>query len=594
MKKELRQTGLRPKRTVWLNSDHFIYMAKVIWLLILFAVTSVVLVLPFVLNGKLYMGSDMQFHLSRIFELKSAISNGNGFPFVSTRTFNSVGVPLNLLYSPLLLYPFAILSLLISNQVDAIYVGIMLMFFLSLVINYGVAKRYFENNKVKATIFTYVYTFSSINFGIWFSGFTMGQACAAIFYPLTIYGMYSIFWGRYHDWCMLAIGMSILLYSHLISVVLMVTLLFALFIIAILTSKHFFFRIRYFVFSVLLALCLSSFFLVGFISTELSSKLSVTKIVQLEDGTAGVGKLIWNSLSNSYTPLGIGFIFLISIILGIVNRKKLSRRLNFVLAISIVCVVLTTKLFPWNLMQNTFFNVIQFPYRILAVGSVFMGVLFTELFSVLVLKKLSFVRGRLSIVGILLLVCVLFLANFKTFTMDRSSQSELNYSPYSWHIAPPMFYVTANSYNNLFGYNAGVGSTDYWPQKSMKHVYDIKTHVVYINNKANYAQEQVLKDNGWQYIVNSQKEQSKIDLPILNYHSYKVILNGKSVAYSESKRGTIQVHGLKGTNNISVQYEISNGLIISIYVTVLSWLILILTWFWRVITKRDGVLNENS
>lgn len=593
MEKRLRHDRLRPKKSVMRYADQLNHVSSIIWLLVLFATTSVILVSPFVLGGKLYMGSDMQFHLSRIYELKSAISNGSGFSFISTHTFNSVGVPLNLLYSPLLLYPFAILTLLISNQVTAIYVGIMLMFFVSLVVNYNVAIKFWHGDKYKALLFSYVYTFSSVNFGILFSGFTLGQASAIIFYPLAIYGMYAIFWGYYGDWYFLAIGMSLLLYTHLISVVLIALVVLVLFVIALLTSKGFLLRIRYFVLSIILAICLSSFFLVGFISTQTDSKLSITKIFQLENGTVGAGDFLWNSISNSYSPLSIGFIFLFTVVVGFIKHKKLSTRMNYVLWMAISCVILTTSLFPWNLFQNTFFNVIQFPYRILSVGAVFMGVLFAELFSIKVLKKLTLFHKKVSVIGMLIFICVLFLGNFQMFVTEKNSQAELNYTPYSWHIAPASFYVAASSYNNLFGYNAGVGSTDYWPQKSMKHIYDIKTHVVNIDGRANYAQNQTTLNNGFEYVINSKQDNSKIDLPILNYHSYKVELNGEKIPYSESKRGTIQVKGTKGTNDIKVQYKVSNSLTVAIYLSIFSWTILILTWLWRTFTKRDGVSNEN-
>jgi len=140
----------------------------------------------------------------------------------------------------------------------------------------------------------------------------------------------------------------------------------------------------------------------------------------------------------------------------------------------------------------------------------------------------------------------------------------------------------------MLGYNFGVGSTDYWPKKSVKYAVDIINHITLVDNQVVNLPVMYTITNGMHYEVNSKKAHSKIDLPFLNYHSYIVKLNGKKVGYSESKRGTILVKGKKGNNIIDIRYKVPKIVHVGTYISAISWILFLSALGWNLITKKQS------
>ena len=89
----------------------------------------------------------------------------------------------------------------------------------------------------------------------------------------------------------------------------------------------------------------------------------------------GVTNLFNNSLSNSwgdslYTIPSLGIICLIFLMIGIVKTKNTKFEKTIYL-LGIISVILSTKLFPWNLFQKHF-ALLQFPWRFLETASIFL------------------------------------------------------------------------------------------------------------------------------------------------------------------------------------------------------------------------------
>lgn len=562
-----------------------------IWLVALFLLSTTVVILPFILNGKLYMGSDLQFHLNRIQELKSAFESKGGFPFISTETFNNVTVPLNLLYSPMTLLPIVFVTLLVTNPVTAIYIGIGLILFVSLVLNYIVAKRFFKQDVRRALLFTYAYTFSSIAFSVQFSGFTFGQTLASVFYPMVMYGFYSIFSTEKSAWVWLALGLSAIVYSYSVSVLIIVVLLAILLIIVfIVDPREAVLNAKTFLLSIGLTIGLSAFYIISYVYIEANNSLVNTKTFNLADSALPVGTLLIQSLLNSYST-GIGVLFLITIVISVIRYKHMSRiiKINFWLAVALV--LMSTNLFPWSLFQNTPLVSIQFPYRILSIASVPLSCLFVDMIISLIsiFKKWSVMIVMVTITAIL----VGYGFNTYQFILSHNAENELRYTPTSWHNLPQEpVYVTASSYNNLLGYTTGVGSSDYWPQKSIKYVYDIINSVFLVDGERTYDAQLKTAVNRVEYTVSGESKHPKIDLPILDYGFYSVTVDGEPRAYQESKRGTVEVVGNHGLNTIVITATLPNIIKSGIYISLLSGVMVIGGWMWRVVTvwnvrKRD-------
>lgn len=155
-----------------------------------FIFISLIMLLPFFKANSLHSGVDLAFHLNRIVNLSKTLQHGKLFSFVATWGLNRVGVPINMTYGTLPLYPFAILFSILRNKIIAYYLGIEFWLIVSNIISYIFSRKYYDND-FKAFLFTIMYTFSNYLFGNFFKIGDIGQAVAGIFMPMLVYGCYA-------------------------------------------------------------------------------------------------------------------------------------------------------------------------------------------------------------------------------------------------------------------------------------------------------------------------------------------------------------------------------------------------------------------
>lgn len=542
---------------------------------LLFLVISFFVMIPFYNHNILNSGSDMQFHLNRINEIYMGLKNGSLFPFISTYSFNNTGTPINLFYPAIFLYPFALIRLIIHNSVFATYIGINIIIFTSMVTCYIVGLRYWHNDCKKSFFFAVFYTLSTNYFLLLFSGFTLGEAIAAIFLPVVIYGAYNILFSDTKKWYFLVVGMTGVMYAHLLSLILDIFVLLIMLILSMAISKQILLRLKFIFISAVLTILNSMFFIYGFVDAITSTKISVTKTVDLFSSTSGVGDFLTSSFNNN----SIGIMFTIAMVVAFLNWKNLSVQVKIIFAFAGFFCLITTNIFPWQILQNTPISVIQFPYRFLTIANFYLALLLTELvFNDDVVNK----HNSGYVLCVLYLFCiVLYVSSEFRFFSSTDSEAEVNYHP---SIERPInmtrFKVNKADFNNILGFNNGVGSTDYWPVKSVEHFKSISQHKIIVNGKILSKTNLYSYPNKIIYKMTVNREKSTINLPILNYNLTRVLVNGKSVNYYDSNRGTIEVRNIpKGNVKITVKYVFTKVYNIVIWVTLVSILLTIVLIF---------------
>ena len=173
-------------------------------------IAGIVAMVPYFTANALHSGVDMSFHLNRIYDLSQNIKNGNYFSYIETYANNQVGSPINMVYGALPLYPFAIMLNIFSNKIIAIYLGYLVIVWISLMISYYVGLKYWQKDKKRAILFAVVYVLSTYNFSWMFGVFDLGQVSGYVFLPLIVYGTYSIFYRPSKEWWLLSIEPSLL------------------------------------------------------------------------------------------------------------------------------------------------------------------------------------------------------------------------------------------------------------------------------------------------------------------------------------------------------------------------------------------------
>lgn len=161
------------------------------------------------------IATDAGFHFSRVEQIYENLRHEKMFTFIATNTFHQSGIGSFLFYPTVFLYPWAGLRFLMS-PVNAFYCWYGLMIFITLLVSFYSMKSFTEDKK-RSLIFALVYTFALYRLQLGIGNFVLGEFIATTFLPLAFVGFYHVFWGDYHKWYDLAIGVSLVAYSHFLT-----------------------------------------------------------------------------------------------------------------------------------------------------------------------------------------------------------------------------------------------------------------------------------------------------------------------------------------------------------------------------------------
>lgn len=521
---------------------------------------SLLSVVPFFMMGTLYAGSDMGYHLNRVYDIYMNLKNENIFPYISTFGLNHLGAPTDMVYGFLPCYFLAVPMLFIHNPIYAIYVGFELIFLLMMLIAYYSGILYWKNNR-KALLFAFLYSFSAYLFDLAFGSFGLGQFFAAAFIPMLAYGTYNLFFEGGNYWYLAVLGISGITYSHLISILMNLTLAIVIVLLSFLfNGKRNWLKIG----EAVVSACLTtSFYWVNFY-TVITSGISATKKDRFILGDDPL-VMFDNVLTNKQS---IGIIFLIIMILGLLRWRSLDSKTHASFYIIIMYTVFISSLFNigWVVISKTPLVQIQWPGRFIVIINFFVAIFDTETISVY-LNLINAQKLR-KVVYIIVLSMGLFLfwSNCITFFNINKNEAEINYWPTTNHPLPFQNYQIKNAtaFYQIVGENySGVGSSDYWPKESLGYSGELISGVMRANGKK-ISYKRVSKPNGIKYEIISKEVKGGIDLPFLSYgDNYRVLINGHNVRSFKGKRGTICAQSKQEIKSVTIKYSpgLSNKLL---------------------------------
>ncbi len=535
--------------------------------------------------GQLALTSDSSFHFSRVEEIYRNLSEHHLFTFIASHTFNHTGVGNFLFYPAVFLYPWAFLKFWFT-PINAFVIWYGLFIFTTMVIGYY-SMLDFSKNKTRSFVFAIIYTIAPYHLHLGIYNYVLGEFIAYTFLPLVFLGAYHVFWKDVKKWPLLAIGISLLLYSHLLSVYLVSGTLICLLLGKIIIQKSFKLeRIIALGKSAILAVLLSAFILVPFMTDFIGQKIAAPQ--------KGFGflmtmqQLIDPSISNTISiNRSVGIVVLLAAIFGWYFVKKNPVEIS-IYCIGIVFLLLATTIVPWGLFEHNKFILnmigeIQFPYRFNAYSSLFLSATASlgisqliERFSVDYLKKSAWVAFVLvSIIGYYGSIQPVFdritAANHNFLTENKGNLTSL----------PINALINKNNYNNIFSYLVLYGETDYYYEYSAK---DTLAYNQSIYNNQVFLGKKVIKlvpkvgTNAITYQVHKNKLENSINLPVIAYNHTQVKVNGKQVNYTRSFRGTVQVKTKLQNNRITVSYQPSKLFYIAVIVCWLTWAGLAVIW----------------
>lgn len=543
-------------------------------LFIFFCFLSVIFVLPLAKTNIILYGDDLIFQLHRILEMVTNFRNGNFFIGMYTYTFHSVGYPLNLFYPWVTLLPFVLFCLFVKNSVIAIYIGIAFYTFLTLVFTYWTTKK-FSHNNLQSLIVAVVYSFCSYRTIDIYARFALGEFIALTFLPLCVYGLYAIILGNSKDWPFLGFGMSFVLLSHLLSVVLYVIFLLLLSFIFVtykkITEKKK--RIIQFGKAVLISILSSAVFWIPFLEQETYQQISQPDKMDMAEQALLPSKIFVDSLNNNLArnvagnTYNIGIILILAIIIGIVGYKNWNKDYKIIYALGIMFLFVSTSLLPWNLIAKTPLSIIQFPWRFLTISSYLLSIVAGYECNVLLSNIATSYYRRVIVILILSIILSPWYAGMTNFKNPVNNNKKIalatftsrgvKYTDYGKKVEPALYHLG-----------------DYAPMGGMKKLPEIISKSASINGKRYTLKNIIVKPNEIEFRNNKFKNAINITLPIFTYRNLKLYNNNdQKLSYKVDSYRRIVVRKTNNSDLIKIKYELSKLDSISLIVSILTWII---------------------
>ena len=439
--------------------------------------------------------------------------------------------------------------------------------------------RRLDKNRLQAVLTSVIYAFCTYRTIDAFTRFDLGEFLGMVFLPLCLYGFYAVMFGNKKDWPFLAFGMSFIILSHILSTFITTVFLVILFLIFIWKVSNKLETFKYLIVSAVVAFASSAIFLFPFLEQELFQQYSKPSVVDVYSNAATMDQMFLASLGNSmerYIVSGhthnIGIVLLMVILFGMVVFKNFSTVTKVAYLIGLTSFVMATNLFPWSIIQNTFFSVIQYPSRVLTISSCCLAFVGGEEFTLIKqdLFNKSLSNRKTILITLVCIVLVVLPWYSGIIQLKRSSNTIVPNQP-DWDIPNKPYVTDSQKYK---GYSAWY-LDQYTPKKALPYFKQLNNHVAIIDGKKVKLKHITVKPNAQVYVNKKIKAGASVDLPVALYKNLHVYQNGKEVKLINSKR------------NMVAFKAISNGSVIVKYVPSLidklGTLLSLLTWLMSII-----------
>lgn len=489
-----------------------------------------------------YAYSDIEFHLNRIIGLSSIINHP-----INYKVFNQIGMGVNYFYPGLTIFPAALLTKFTHSVVKGFLTFLFLLNVVSGMIAYYSLKSVYKN-RFKATIFSTMFIFMTYRALDIYRRFDIGECLAMTFMLIVFSAMYQIIVDQKNSWVKLAIGMALVLYSHLLSAIIVSIMCGLMLILNWKNVKSWKFVIIQLCKSGITTFTLGLGFLLPYLQ-QTRLKINPPFIGNLPSAALNMSDLFNNSLNNTLgnskqTVVSLGIICLVFLIIGLFKKHETPVEKSFYM-LGLFSVILSTKLFPWNLFQKHF-ALLQFPWRFLEVASVFL--LIYGVSAVIDSKRTIF---SLGIVG-----CTVMLFYSSVVNLENT--------------APAKNIMNESRINKAMSYD----NWDYFPQKAAYNL-NIVNHQFFDAKGKQVSIKHWVTDTDYIIKLNSYKS-SELNVPVLYYYGTQAKMNGKKLGVKASDRGTVELQSVPQNGEIKITSQYTKFARAGQIISVISFFILMI------------------
>ncbi|HAP9832399.1 TPA: hypothetical protein IXN31_002216 [Enterococcus faecium] len=515
---------------------------------IVYAFVSLLYLFPAFKNMEIFGFYDTAFHINRALSLESIFSSPINF-----ETFRSYGMQVNNFYPWLTLYPLFLLIKFTNLAIGYnlfLYIVTLITLFICHYVMYEITKKH-----VTSSFFAIIYTTSSFRSVEIFLRGAMGELLAMSILPLILLGFIKLYDSKKESWVMLAISMTLLIYTHVLSVAMtMVMIIIALIIQFYRKKKIEIFLIIKLIKAAIVTLLLSLAFIGPMIEQTLYQDLNRPYVDILQKRAIYLGKeFLIGSIDSELLSFGIGLTLLICLIILTFNFKKLGILSKITYIMGIISILLCTKIFPWFALQNTPLNIIQAPWRFMIFSTLFIS-FSVSLFISPQLEKFSYTRRRNFILLLILAISILNYSSVVNMVKEMNFQGT---------------YSNEQMENKLEEFE----NFDYVPIGYKKDQLLLKNHQVTEDGQVIYSSFSPNKD---EIIFTFKSSKGKtIVLPVFRYKGLTVTVNSKNATVLKQGGPFVTVKSESGINKVTIRYSYTFFSKISLFISIITLIVLL-------------------
>ena len=515
---------------------------------IVYAFISLLYLFPAFKNMEIFGFYDTAFHINRALSLESIFSSPINF-----ETFRSYGMQVNNFYPWLTLYPLFLLIKFTNLGIGYnlfLYIVTLITLFICHYVMYEITKKH-----VTSSFFAIIYTTSSFRSVEIFLRGAMGELLAMSILPLILLGFIKLYDSKKESWVMLAISMTLLIYTHVLSVAMtMVMIIIALIIQFYRKKKIEIFLIIKLIKAAIVTLLLSLAFIGPMIEQTLYQDLNRPYVDILQKRAIYLGKeFLIGSIDSELLSFGIGLTLLICLIILTFNFKKLGILSKITYIMGIISILLCTKIFPWFALQNTPLNIIQAPWRFMIFSTLFIS-FSVSLFISPQLEKFSYTRRRNFILLLILAISILNYSSVVNMVKEMNFQGT---------------YSNEQMENKLEEFE----NFDYVPIGYKKDQLLLKNHQVTEDGQVIYSSFSPNKDE-ITFTFKSSKGKT-IVLPVFRYKGLTVTVNSKNATVLKQGGPFVTVKSESGINKVTIRYSYTFFSKISLFISIITLIVLL-------------------
>lgn len=499
-------------------------------------------------------GYDYYFHLKRFEALITAMKEGTFPIYIDYAAALNYGYLSRVFYSDIIFIPFAVLGTIIGSY-NAYEVMLFTMTILCGLFMYWAVITIYKSSYI-SFLASILYTFSVYRlFDIYNRG-ALGEVFAFTFIPIVFVGLYHIIKGDYRKWYIIAIGFSLLIFSHVISTVLTfitVVIILIFYCKPLIKEPR---RIYYLIFAGFVTLLITAVYVFPlFEQMQANSYRYETNDWTLPSrAKLPLYHVFWGLICGFFYPenlsiVGIGILLTSVVFLRFFVKEKsaMLRSVDIGLIIGLFYIFASSRFFPWGRFPFTLLSFIQYPARLYLLVTFFFSLAGAYYLSSIFKKE----RARFIIAAIVAICSVVILCSHNAhFKEMYVAISESNKEP---------------NPSNFFYLNGA----EYVPDR-MESGYQILFRGDTIISTENQAQIfETYRDKSVLNIKLETHNFDSLELPLLYYKGYAAELNNEQLPITQSHQGLIQIP-VNRSGDVKVYYKGTIIQKVSYYISILS------------------------